>query len=498
MKPAFSLLIIFLFSHLMGCGDGGNGGTGGIGGNGEDPDTTAPLLSSTSPAALTNGIARNTTVTASFNEDMFAASIDGTSFTLASNGNLSGAVSFDAGTNVATFAPTQQLSMMTSYTATLSTAITDLSGNSLATDYSWSFTTGDGAWGSPSLIETDNAGIASDPRVAIDSSGNAIAVWRQSDGTRFNIYANRYVTGVGWGTAGLIENNNVGDVFGIPEIAIDSSGNAMAVWIQFDGIRNNVWANRYVTGGGWGTAVQIEFDVIGTVGNPQVALDDSGNAMAVWIRSDGIRNNVWAGHYVAATDSWGTAVMLNAIMGSAFNPQVAVDPDGNAVAVWRQLDGALNNMYANRYVAGTDSWGAAMLIENNNSGNVNGIPQVVVDSSGNANAVWWQSDGIQTNIYANRYVAGTDSWGASGVVVSDNLDNAQLPQIAIDDSGNAMAVWSQSDGIRDNIWASHYVAATDSWGTTVMLNAIMDSAYNPQIAVDPAGNAVAVWRQFDG
>ena len=48
------------------------------------------------------------------------------------------------------------------------------------------------AWGTAALIETDNAGGASTPQIAIDASGNALAVWSQSDGTRDNIWANRF------------------------------------------------------------------------------------------------------------------------------------------------------------------------------------------------------------------------------------------------------------------------------------------------------------------
>ena len=43
--------------------------------------------------------------------------------------------------------------------------------------------------------------------VAVDASGNAIAVWRQDDGIAFNynVWANRFVPGSGWGMAELIE-----------------------------------------------------------------------------------------------------------------------------------------------------------------------------------------------------------------------------------------------------------------------------------------------------
>ena len=57
---------------------------------------------------------------------------------------------------------------------------------------------------------------------------NAIAVWRLSDGIRSNIWANRYVLGSGWGTAELIETDNTGRAFE-PKVAVDPSGNAKVV-----------------------------------------------------------------------------------------------------------------------------------------------------------------------------------------------------------------------------------------------------------------------------
>ncbi len=98
-------------------------------------------------------------------------------------------------------------------------------------------------WGTAALIETDNAGNAFAPQVAVDSSGNAIAVWYQWDGTRYSIWANRYTSGSGWGTAALIETDNAGGASS-PQVAFDSSGNAIAVWTQHDGTRYNIWANR--------------------------------------------------------------------------------------------------------------------------------------------------------------------------------------------------------------------------------------------------------------
>ena len=101
------------------------------------------------------------------------------------------------------------------------------------------------AWGMATLIETDNAGGANRPQIAVDASGNALAVWTQSDGTRTNIWANRFTAATSsWGTATLIETDNLGDAFG-PQIAFDASGHALAVWEQFDGTRSSIWTNSF-------------------------------------------------------------------------------------------------------------------------------------------------------------------------------------------------------------------------------------------------------------
>lgn len=178
---------------LSACGGGGNTDATESTDITAPTDTTAPTVSSTSPASSANAVARNSTLTGTFDEDIFAVTVDATSFTLVNPaaGNIPGSVNFDGISKVATFAPDNPLAILASYTATFSTAITDLSGNALASDYSWSFTTEDGSWGSATLFETD-AGTANDPQITVDNNGNAHAVWQQYDGSRYNIWARRF------------------------------------------------------------------------------------------------------------------------------------------------------------------------------------------------------------------------------------------------------------------------------------------------------------------
>ena len=123
------------------------------------------------------------------------------------------------------------------------------------------------AWGTAELIETSNAGNARDAQVAMDASGNAFTVWSQSDGTRTNIWANRYTPATGWGGLALIETDNAGDV-GDPQIVMDTGGNAFAVWQKSIDTRINVLSNRYTGGTGWGTANPIETDNAGNASFP--------------------------------------------------------------------------------------------------------------------------------------------------------------------------------------------------------------------------------------
>jgi hypothetical protein len=205
-------------------------------------DMVAPTVSSTTPLDLATSVTRDSTITATFNEDMFAQTVDANSFTLAKSGTVDGTVTFEPNTSVATFTPSRELAIHTTYTATLSTDITDLSGNPLIENASWSFTTAEGTWGTHELIET-NTGTAASPQVAFDSNGHAIAVWTQYDGTKHNIYANRF-NGTAWGTAELIETGDAGNARN-PQVAVDSNGNAIAVWDQYDSATNNIYANRF-------------------------------------------------------------------------------------------------------------------------------------------------------------------------------------------------------------------------------------------------------------
>ncbi|MEE9564864.1 MAG: Ig-like domain-containing protein [Candidatus Hydrothermarchaeaceae archaeon] len=103
-------------------------------------DTTAPTVSSTSPAANATGVAVDVSISATFSEGMNSATITTVTFTLSTGGsNISGTVSYSD--KIATFKPSSNLTNSTTYSVTISTGAKDEAGNAIASNYSWSFTT---------------------------------------------------------------------------------------------------------------------------------------------------------------------------------------------------------------------------------------------------------------------------------------------------------------------------------------------------------------------
>jgi hypothetical protein len=99
-------------------------------------------------------------------------------------------------------------------------------------------------WGEAELLNTGDDGNALNPQIAFDPRGNALVVWEQHDGTRKNLWARRYVAANAWSAPVLIETEDAGDAID-SQIGVDADGNAIAIWRQDDGTRYNIWANRF-------------------------------------------------------------------------------------------------------------------------------------------------------------------------------------------------------------------------------------------------------------
>ncbi len=101
---------------------------------------TVPVSPTVVAVTPTNGACPNTLVTGTFSEAMNPATINASTFTLAGAG-AAGTVTYDQPSLTATYTPSAPLALNTAYTATITTGAKDLSGNGLASNNVWTFTT---------------------------------------------------------------------------------------------------------------------------------------------------------------------------------------------------------------------------------------------------------------------------------------------------------------------------------------------------------------------
>jgi hypothetical protein len=362
-------------------------------------------------------------------------------------------------------------------------------------------------WGTAEIIGSI-VGSASNAQVAINDAGDAMVIWRQYYDSRYNIWAKRYKASSGaWGSAVKIQTNYTESAYE-PQVAIDSNGNATAVWIQQNGgYFQEVWANRYnALTDTWGTAENIEIYNSNSSYSPNIAINASGNAIAIWTQSENIsygNYNIWINRYTASTQSWSTADLIVAASSDAdiTYPSVAIDVNNNALIVWLRSDNTNGcSIWSKQYNATLGTWSSEKLVIAD-TGNTypDNAPKVSINDSGDAIAIWKASDGIRYNIWANNYTASTQSWGTAVKIETDNSGDAINPKVKISTSGDAIAIWSQSDGARYNIWTNHYTASTQSWGTAAQIETDNSGdTINPQVNTNAFGDAKAIWFQSDG
>ena len=223
-----------------------------------------------------------------------------------------------------------------------------------------------------------------------------------------------------------------------------------------------------------------------------LAVDAAGNATAVWVRDDGTHDIVQSATRPAG-GAWSAPVDLSAPGADAVTPQVAVDPDGHATAVWERADA---DAYVRVQSAARPPGGAwSAPVDVSVTGGSARNAQVAVDAAGTATATWVRYDGTNRIVQTAQRARG-GVW--TGLVdLSATGQNAQEPDLAVNSSGAAIVAWSRSDGTDLIAQAATRDSSTGPWSGATSLSAPGAFGIHPDVAIDDAGRATAVWRRFD-
>lgn len=101
-------------------------------------DSTPPTITGNTPSAT--GVPLTSTISVSFDEPILESTLISNNFSI--DNGVTGTITFDTTNNTATLTPGERLECNTLHTVSVTTGITDLAGNALASALNWNFTTG--------------------------------------------------------------------------------------------------------------------------------------------------------------------------------------------------------------------------------------------------------------------------------------------------------------------------------------------------------------------
>jgi hypothetical protein len=378
------------------------------------------------------------------------------------------------------------------------------------------------AWAPILIISTheDNTRYFNNwPEIAVDTLGNSSITWCGSDGNDREVY---WVRVDASGTPGTVQKisthqDNISNDDWYPQISVDVSGNSYITWHCFHGDRCDIYWTKVDA---FGTSGQV-LNISGDIGcpecdnwNPRIAVDTMKNSYITWERFDGNDSDI----FWAKIDAEGVLGMTQKISThpdntgySDIKPQIAVDISGNSYVVWHGCDkencweepGDFEIYWVRIDASGIH--GMVQKIPPTNPDNINTsdeIPQIAVDASGNSYVVW---SGIEKSGY-NLYWVKIDASDVVGTIQkistqSGSTDyNDLYPQIAVDSSGNSYIAWESFDGDDSDIYwvkidPAGIVGAVQRISNYSGSTAFDDSG--PSIAVDALGNSYVTWTSYN-
>jgi hypothetical protein len=295
------------------------------------------------------------------------------------------------------------------------------------------------AWSAPTSLSPSGRD-AQAPRVAINARGDAVAVWASVGLTGWTVQGAYRPAGDAWQASVPPEAPQAGTA--ATDVVIDADGQAVAVWAATSGSGWRVQSSTRNVDGTWTKVTAVSgLDATGSI-SPQLALEGTGDVLAVWSRTIGTKTVVESATLDHAKRAWSAAAQPFAVANDALAPSVAVDRRGDGVMVWTSSDPTGLSVLAS-YRRTRKAWGRPQPVSGTAAGSLS--PRVAINARGDVLAVWTQSTGGFSRVHAASFPAAGSTWSASRVLSRVGAD-ALTPQVMLDDGGDGAVAWARYNG----------------------------------------------------
>ncbi len=339
-------------------------------------------------------------------------------------------------------------------------------------------------WLPPVEISETSENVAR-PHVALDSEGNATAVWDRWDGTATVVETAYRPAGSPWGEPEVLSPPDSM----APNVVVDRNGVLTVVWERRTSV--NHFAIESVSrppGQEWTEPVEVTEFEQGANPDAWLAVDWEGNNTVVWRQGETIMSS-----FRVFANSWGEPEPLSG--DHSFTPQTAMDARGDATAVWMHYDGG-DPVVESAYRPEQGEWEDPTLVSE--PGEAGGNPRVAVDGKGDSLVVWRGEYEGQEFVRA-AYRPAEGSWSAP-VNVSNEGEQVVSLRAAVDPGGNAIVAWSGSfgkEGEHDTVRTA-YKPVGEGWEKPVDLSEEGVNGYVNDVVFNQGGNAAILWLRWDG
>jgi subtilase family protein len=347
-------------------------------------------------------------------------------------------------------------------------------------------------WSAPAALSPP-APVADQPALAVRAGGEAVAAWRQLDGDASAVRAAVLPAEGAWSAAETVSGDDA--LVRDPAVAVAPTGDAVAVWTAIRAGRSVIRAAVRRSDGGWSPPTDLSPPARAAL-SPRVAIDDTGNAAAVWVELEAGNEAVrWATHTPAG--AWSAPGDLSPTgrgnTEGVLEPRIALSALGDAVAVWTRMDEAGPEVQAAVRPA-RGGWTVPSALSQ--SGQAALTPDAAVTDGGGAVAVWTRLDGQQRRFEVQAAERpGGGEWSLPQPLSAPApapFQGGVRPRVALDGAARAVAVWTHDGGALRAVRAAAR-APGGGWSAPVQLSAPGGDAGAPELALDRAGPATAVW-----
>ncbi|HEX5166658.1 MAG TPA: hypothetical protein VFV93_14740, partial [Thermomicrobiales bacterium] len=290
-----------------------------------------------------------------------------------------------------------------------------------------------GTWSANERVNNVTTQTQDDPAIAVDAAGNAYVVWTdtRNGATDHDIYFSKRSASTGaWSPSVRVNDDGAGKRQDFPSIAVTSSGDAVAVWRdqRGGGNKKNIYSARLPAGSStWSANLKVTTESNAHKEEPQVAIGSNGTAYAVWAdqRNSG-NQDIWFASLASGASTWSANTQISETPnGGKEDPAIGIDSAGNLVAVWDS-----GSIKARGRPAGTSTWDPVVTV----GGSDVNLPSIAVRGDGRAFVAWYQGLATTlTTLHASEYQPGTGTW-TSPELLTDPAVESGTPSVAVDSS----------------------------------------------------------------